>query len=187
MGIRRIRNTLIAGLLIIFSKLLYGMQVYVQPKDSSVLEKIFDGFLAAGPTLLLAFFSIKSERKKDEKNDEKRRIQAEKNLEKEWYNQIILNKLLDPLSEYFDYLEDNMESTENEILKETKNKRLDCLRKLSLLRIFDEKLYKNCFDKLLLANDNTTSSLPIRQKRIINKKLKNEIYQKLYLYIKSSH
>ncbi|MGL5049215.1 MAG: hypothetical protein ACRC6A_02120 [Fusobacteriaceae bacterium] len=183
MGIRRTRSALIVCISLI-SSLLYGMDIYVQSKDSSFIEKIIDGFLAAGPTLLLAFFSICFQRKKDELNEEKKKKQAQENLEKEWYNQIVLIKLLDPLSEYFDYLEDNMGTTDIESLKSIKKKRMNCLRKLSILKIFDEDLHRNCLDKLMLSTDNERSCITNMSKRIINRRLKSELYQNMYQYIK---
>lgn len=196
MGIRRARSVIIISLLIGFSICLQAFQVYVEAEKSSNSEKLWDGFLAAGPTFLLAFLSIRSERKKEKKNNleklekerennEKKRIQDKEQLEKEWYNQIVLKKIMDSITDYFDYTDDQLKDIEaSNVAKEIREKRLVCLRKLSILNIFDEILYKNCVDLLLESVDNLSDEKLLILKKRKNSDLKIKLIKELYKYIK---
>lgn len=174
MGFRRIRNITIIFLLF-FSYSFSDMQVIIE-NDSSFWSKICENFISTffstSSALLLAYWGIRRERKKEEKN-----------LRQEWYNKIILEKLIDLISEYYDFIDNNMlwlNGLNDGITNDLRKIRNKLRHKLDYLKLFDKELYLQCAKIIQDSMDNYSSDLGMIEKKQKNNSLKIEILKKIY-------
>lgn len=172
MGFRRFRNFVLIFIFIISFPIYSQVQIYLNSSSSGIdkikiTEMVISTLLSTVSAGAIAYFGIRRERKKDEKN-----------LKKEWYNTIILDKLIDVVNDYFDSIEGSLLTNKQERFRK---KRLELKRKLDYLKIFDTNLYIK-ISKLIIdsvdniTNDNVTTAEKIR----INNNFKIEVLDLLY-------
>ncbi|MEG9320444.1 hypothetical protein [Fusobacterium varium] len=148
------------------------MQVFIECSNSNgidinkILELFISTTLSTFSAAIIAYFGIRRERKKDEKN-----------LKKEWYNAIILGRLIDIVNDYFDSIEGALKT--NKTSKFTQL-RLKLKRKLDFLKIFDLVLYKKVSKIIIDSADNITDNIPLNDKLKKNNEYKVSILKLIY-------
>lgn len=150
-------------------------------------------FFTSLPSILLAYWGVRRERKRYSENIIREKEKDIKILELGWYNKIILEKLIDPIIIYYALIENNLselakinniESFEEEInydlIEKIKLTEIDLRQKLDILKIFDETFHKQTLKNLMDTRDNWTSEIEFKNKRKKNIELKIYILKKLY-------
>lgn len=163
MGFRRNKYFGIIFLFIFFniSILAFDVIVEAQPKDS-IAEKIVETFITSVPGILIAYLGIIDNKKRDKKA-----------IEIQWYNDIVLDKIIPVINDYFDFLTDNLQKlNESDVETESKAKlfRNKTQGIIKLLTIFDKD--DNIQRKITIHLSNTQDiyrELPMNSIKILTK------------------
>ena len=137
-------------------------------KNEKFIEITFSFLLSSFFSGILFYYSIRRERKKEERNQ---RL--------EWYNEVVLRSLLKNIQDYFDTTEEFLKNTKQygKIHREKRNK---IRKELDCLTMFDKILYSKIRDILLESIDNFTSEESIQIKMQKNTLLKITTLQFLF-------
>lgn len=201
MGFGRIRNITIISMFIIGEIILGEEILKIEVIDKGfkweeLILEVFKMFIGALPSLALAFYAAKKERKKREEFEKNNLKEKERILRLEWYNNLVLGKVVEKIREYYIFIDDELDKIEtltdltekeNKIYDFTDDtrKERDKLRSyLSYIMLFDYKLYKKCQTKVLESVDvnSIIRNSSISAKKRKNKKAKDEILKLLYEY-----
>ena len=178
MGIRRVKiiEITLDIICIIFSVycifciiiMLKDFLIHFNLKNEKFIEITFSFLLSSFFSGILFYYSIRRERKKEERNQ---RL--------EWYNEVVLRSLLKNIQDYFDTTEEFLKNTKQygKIHREKRNK---IRKELDCLTMFDKILYSKIRDILLESIDNFTSEESIQIKMQKNTLLKITTLQFLF-------
>lgn len=200
MGFRRIRNITIISLLIIGEVVLGEEIIKVEliSKSSYVMELVKEAvkiLAGAVPSIGLAFYAARKERKKREEFEKESLKEKERLLNSEWYNSLILEKVLEGIRDYYVYIDrqlNEIELLEDENEKKerilnftsiTRAEREKIRSYISYIKLFNKELYGKCQGEILNSVDiNSSEESDIEQKKRRNRKARDEIFKLLYEY-----
>ena len=144
------------------------ISIYNKLKNEKFIEITFSFLLSSFFSGVLFYYSIRRERKKEERNQ---RL--------EWYNEVVLKSLLKNIQNYFDTTEDLLKDTRKNV-KSHRKKRNKVRKELDCLIMFDEILYRKIREILLESIDNFNSEEVIQKKIKENTRLKITMLQHLF-------
>lgn len=200
MGFRRIRNITIISLLIIGEVVLGEEIIKVELiSKSSYLKELAEEavkiLFGALPSIGLAFYAAGKERKKREEFEKEALKEKERLLNSEWYNSLILEKVLEGIRDYYVYIDKQL--NEIELLEDENEKKERILNftsitraerekirsYISYIKLFNKELYGKCQGEILNSIDiNSSEESGIEQKKRKNIKARDEIFKLLYEY-----
>lgn len=128
------------------------ISIYSKLKNEKFIEITFSFLLSSFFSGVLFYYSIRRERKKEERNQ---RL--------EWYNEVVLKSLLKNIQNYFDTTEDLLKDT-RKYVKIHRKKRNKVRKELDCLIMFDEILYGKIREILLESIDNFNSEEVVQKK-----------------------
>ena len=172
MGFRRFRSFILIFIIILSFPVYSQVQIYLNSPPSTgidiskIVEMTISNILSTLSAAAIAYFGIRRERKKDEKN-----------LKKEWYNKIILDKLIDVVNDYFDSVEGSLKTNKQDRVRK---KRLELKRKLDYLKIFDTNLHTKISNLIIDSVDNITNNTSLKEKIRKNNNFKIEVLNLLF-------